>query len=147
MTPPGQNGPLDGLDAPCATCDRPMGDHTLREWSECMGTMTTDLPFEQVPDDLAGNAAAAVREQFGLDPNVIVADHVVVKAATLDGHGGAVRVRLPALLHEFQVGIAGRPPVEVAKVAFIGGVDSMRAYGRLTRDSANGAANAAERGR
>lgn len=104
-----------------------------------------NLPFQQTPPDMAAAAAAAVRGQFQLDEDLVVADHVVVRAITLAGSSGLVRVRLPALVHEFQIGVSGQPPEPVAKVAFIGSVDGVRGYGRLVRDSANGAANAAER--
>ncbi len=137
--------PLRGLDEPCGACGRPAGDHTLREWSDCIGTVTTDLPYEATPTDLASAAAAAVRERFQLDPDLIVADHIVARAVTFDGNVGPVKIKFPGLLHEFQIGIAGQPPVTVAKVAFIGDIASLRGYGRLIRDTANGAANAAER--
>ncbi len=137
---------VSGLDRDCGACGRVAGDHTLREWAACMGTVTTDLPFEATPPDLAAAAAAAVRAQFQLDDDLVVADHVVVKAVTLAGSSGAIDVRVPGLLHEFQLGIAGQPPAPVAKVAFLGDVASLRGYGRLVRDSANGAANAAAGG-
>lgn len=142
------NEPLQGLDQPCATCERPVGDHTLREWSTCVGTTTTDLPFEAMPDDAVARAAGdAIRRSFGIDDDIIVADHVVAKALVLDGQApGGLVVRFPAVLHEFQVGRAGAPPVEVAKVLYAGGsADVVRAFGRLIRDTSNGAANAAER--
>jgi len=139
--------PVEGLGEACGTCGRRSGDHTLDEWAVCMGTMTTNLPFEQVPDDLAQAASAAIRQQFGLDDDLILADSVVVKAATLAGRPGVLDVKVPALIHEFQVAVPGQPPVAVAKVIYVGDVASMRAYGRLARDSANGAANAAERGK
>jgi hypothetical protein len=138
---------LRGLDQECPACGRVSGDHTLREWSRCIGATTTDLPFEETPPDMAGEAAEAVRKQFQLDDDLIIADHIVAKAMTLDGHSGLVQVRLPALLHEFQVGIAGQPPTTVAKVVYLGDASTLRQYGRLLRDTANGAANAAERGR
>ncbi len=119
----------------------------MREWNVCVGEVTTDLPFEATPPDMAAAASANVREQFGLGSDLIIADHAVIRAITLQGSSGAVRVCVPGLLHEFQFGVPGQPPLPVAKVAFIGDVASMRGYGRLARDSANGAANAAERGR
>jgi hypothetical protein len=139
---------LRGLDEACSTCDRPVGDHTLREWNVCMGTLTTDLPFEKTPPDMARAASEAVRAQFNLDDDLVIADHVVVKAVTLAGEvrGAAINVRLPALLHEFQIGLPGQPPGTLARVLFVGPADSVRGYGRLVRDSANGAVNAAERG-
>lgn len=103
------------------------------------------MPYEEVPEDAATVANASLRERFQLDPDVIVADHVIVRAATLNGHTGSVAVRLPVVLHEFQVGVPGRAPVEVAKVAYVAGTaKTIRDYGRLVRDSANGAANRAE---
>lgn len=33
---------LHDLDKPCLACQRPAGDHTLREWNACMGATTTD---------------------------------------------------------------------------------------------------------
>jgi len=135
-----------GLDQPCPACGRTSGDHTVREWAACLGRQTLVLPYEEVPRDLAAAAAENLRRSFGIDGDVIVADHVVVRAVTLDGATGPVRLRLPALLHEFQVGIAGQAPTVVAKVLFAGNGQTVRGYGRLVRDSANGAVNAAERG-
>jgi len=109
-----------------------------------MGTLTTDLPYAETPSDLAKAASEAVREQFSLDPDLILADTVVVRSATLSGSSGAVGLKVPALIHEFQISVAGEPPATVAKVFYMGDVASMRSYGRLVRDSANGAANAAE---
>lgn len=134
-----------GLDTPCPACGRVSGDHTLREWSVCLGETTTYLPFEETPADMAIAASAAVRERFQLDEDIVVADHIIVRALTLTGGSGPLTVRLPAVLHEFQVGVSGQSPTTVAKIAYIGDVPTMRAYGRLVRDSANGAANAAER--
>lgn len=150
---------VGGLDGPCGVCERPTGDHTLREWSACMEEVTTDLPFESTPADAAALASASLRDRFNLDDSIIIADHVTVKAITLDGEMMGVpprgpaslqrrpTVRVPGLLHEFGIGVPGIPPSTVASVLFVGGVDSVRKYGRLARDSANGAANAAERGR
>ncbi len=136
---------VGGLDGPCVVCGRVSGDHTLREWAACVGTVTTDLPFERTPPDMAAAAAAAVRAQFQLDDDLVIADHAVVRAITLGGRSGALQVTVPGLLHEFQIGVPGQPPSTVARVAFIGNLAAMRGYGRLVRDSANGAANAAER--
>jgi hypothetical protein len=94
---------------------------------------------------MASAAAAAVRERFQLDDDFIIADHIVAKAMVLSGSSGLVRVNLPALLHEFQVGVSGQPPSTVAKVVYLGDPATMRKYGRLLRDTANGAANAGER--
>lgn len=136
---------VEGLERPCHVCGRVCGEHSLYEWADCVGTTTLDLPYENTPTDIADAYSALIRERFNLDEDLIVADHVVVTAVTLDAAAGNVKVRLPALFHEFQVGIAGGTAT-VAKVAFLATTDAMRAYGRLTRDSANGAANAAEKG-
>jgi hypothetical protein len=138
--------PVGGLDEPCGTCGRSSGDHTLREWAGCMGELTTDLPFEAMdPHDATTKAASAeIRRRFQLDEDLLIADHVVIKAAVLDGHTGPVTVKFPALIHDFGVGKPGQSPATIARVAYIGDVTSMRQYGRLARDSANGAANAAE---
>lgn len=138
--------PVSGLESPCPVCGRTSGDHTLREWSACFGEPTTDLPFEITPPDAAKLAAERVRESFDLDSDLIIADNVLVTAATLGGaaHGG-IRVRIGALIHDFQIGVSGAPPQTVAKVMFLGDPLTMRKYGRLARDSANGAANAVER--
>ena len=138
---------LRRLDEPCPTCERVSGDHTLREWSACIGEATTDLPFEPVAPDLQDAADTALHQRFGIDPDIVIADHVDVKAITVDGHTGPVQVRFPALLHDFKVGRPPGPPAPLAKVLYLGDVTVMRQYGRLIRDSANGAANAAERGR
>lgn len=136
---------MKGLDDDCPTCGRTSGDHTLREWATCLGESTT-LPFEPIPDDAAAAANAALQKRFGLEDGVIMADNVIVRAAALDFHSGIVEGNLPALIQDFQVsGGPGGSPVDVAKIVFVApGVDGMRAYGRLVRDSANGAAKRSE---
>lgn len=137
---------LGRLDQPCPVCARVSGDHTLREWSLCMGAPTTDLPYEPVPESTSATAALAgsgIRTAFGVDSDVIVADNVVVRALTLSGRNGPVALKLPGLMHDFSIGIAGHPPETVARVLFLGDDGVMRRYGELARDSANGAANAA----
>lgn len=137
---------VEGLDEACDRCGRVRGDHTLREWVECVGHPTVDLPYEEVPPETA-RMAEELRGRMGLDDDVIVADHAVVQAMTLGGVGeGGLRVVVPTLMHDFQMGRPGQPPTTLVKVAFIAGPEVMRAYGRLARDCANGAANAAERG-
>lgn len=133
---------VNGLDAPCPVCGRVSGDHTLREWGACLGTTVEDLPFAEVPADMARIINARIREQFGLDDDLLVADTVVVKSLVLDGSVGTMKVRTPALLHEFAIGRPGGPPAPVVRVLFVGPPDGMRSYGRLVRDSANGAVNA-----
>jgi hypothetical protein len=137
--------PVEGLNDPCAACGRRSGDHTLDEWAKCLGTPTTDLPFELIPDDAAKLASERLREQFGLADDVVLADSVLARAAVVDGGSGQVGIKLPALIHDFQVGVAGAAPATVARVLYLGDVESMRKYGKLIRDSANGAVNAAGR--
>lgn len=137
--------PAHGLDERCPACDRVCGDHALREWVACMGNPTTDLPYAELPDDIAAAATENLRRTFGLDEDVIVADHVVAKALVFTAGAGPVRVDYPAVLHEFQVGVLGHPPAPIAKLLFAGNHDGIRAYGRLIRDTANGAVNAARR--
>lgn len=141
--------PIDGLEAPCPVCTRSSGDHTLREWAVCLGEVTTDLPYEPVPEDAAQLASEELRRRFNLDDDVVLADHVVARAAVLSGGAGSlgiVGIEIPVIIHEFGIGIGhADPPVTVAKVAFIADVTGMRGYGRLIRDTANGAANASER--
>lgn len=136
-------GPLSNLDAPCPICGRKTGDHTMREWSECIGGMSHDLPYEPLAADLD----ARFREQFGIPEDTVIADNVVVRAATIDGATGNIAVVMPVVFTDFQIAQPGKPPATVAKVAFIGNDASVRGYGRLVKDSANGAVNAAVRKR
>lgn len=123
---------MKDLDAACPTCSEPYGDHTLRKLNECLDTPTTDLPFEPVPDDAAALASENLRQKLGLDPNVIVADDVIVKSMKL----GFGPVTIGGVLHEFGMNLPGR--VEpVATVLFVGGKKIMHGYGKLQRDSAN----------
>jgi hypothetical protein len=137
------NGPgvVDGLDGPCSVCGRVSGDHTLLEWSDCMGETLVDLPYEPIPDDIG----ASMRQRLGLPADVSVADHVVAKAMMLGGGTGGVSVRVPALLHEYAIGQPNMAPAGVAKILYLASPEGMRAYGRLIRDSANAAANQSER--
>jgi hypothetical protein len=137
-------GPIGGLDQPCPTCERLAGDHTLREWSTCMDQPTTDLRYEDLPPD-AQAMTNRLRDQLGVDEDWLIADNVVAKSLVLTGRAGVVRVAMPAVLTEFAVGAFGSAPMPVAKALFIGNEKTVRGYGRLLRDTANGAANAAKR--
>lgn len=79
-------------------------------------TPALDLPFEDVPEDLRPLASEELRERLGFAEGTIVADHVVVKAATFD----AGAMRLPLLIHEFAIGRPMFAPERVATVAFLG---------------------------
>lgn len=130
---------IQGLDKECPACGKVTGDHTVREWAQCTGEYT-ELPYEPIPEDAVEVANAELRRRFSLEDDVIIADQVVIRAATLDGAAGVVGIKMPALIHEFSTSAAGIPHT-VAKVLFLAEVDGMRSYGRLVRDCANGAAN------
>lgn len=137
---------FEGLDAPCPTCQRESGDHTLREWAECLKAAGQYIPAFDPPAGAGGKILSEnLRERFGLEEGTIVADNAVVYASLLDIGSGPVKAKMPAILHDF--GSSGAGKVEtVAKVVFVGGnPDNTRAYGRLVRDMANRAANAVEK--
>ncbi len=134
---------VEGLDSRCPACDRISGDHTLREWAECMGE-SSELPFEPIAEDSAEAANAALRKRFNLDESQVVADNVVIRAATLDFSAGEVGGKMPALICDFQTSFNGML-LPAANVVFIAPPEGMRGYGRLVRDSANAAANRAEK--
>lgn len=137
---------IDGLDDACPACDLVCGDHTLRQWAACMGTLATRLPYAPQTADVADLANRTMQERFGLEEDWLVADNVILRAATLEADSGPLGVRMPALIHEFS---SSHPdplqPRPLAKVVFTGSLETMRGYGRLARNSANGAANAAEK--
>lgn len=139
---------VSGLDDPCPNCQRPAGDHTLREWRDCMKASETHVPMFEPPAGAAGRMLSEnLRERFGLEEGTVVADNVLVYASVLDAGSGPLKVQMPVLLHDFGSSGAGRVE-NVAKVVFLGGTpDNMRAYGRLVRDNANRAAKAVEEGR
>lgn len=132
---------MDGpIERPCSTCGQVLGDHTVREWIVCAGKPTLDLPYEATPTDAAALYNEVIREQLDMPEGVVFADHVVARAMVMDTPVG----KLPMVLHEFQMAIAGSGVVPVATVGFMASVKVLRGYGRLVRDTANGAANAAE---
>lgn len=141
------SGQINGLDEDCSVCGRVSGDHTLREWADCLGTTTIDLPYEPVPEDAARVAREQLGLQFGLPDDWLVADNVVAKAMFLEGDSGAVQVRVPVVVHEFSVATPTGLVAVCPPVAFTSPPDTIRKFGRLIRDTANGAANAAEGGR
>ena len=127
------------LDATCH-CGRIAGDHTMREWAECLGTPATDLPYEPVPDGPVNIPLES--------PGRVMADNVVARSAVIDASTGPVEVRVPVLLLTFGQNAPGEPPRIVAEVALVAGdSDGMRRFGKLFRDTANGAANAVGRQR
>lgn len=122
------------LDAACH-CGRASGDHTLREWAVCLGATANDLPYEEVPGGPVN---------IPLDtPGRVMADNVVARSAVIDASTGPVQVLVPVLLLTFGQNAPGEPPRDVAEVALVAGdADGMRRFGKLFRDTANGAANA-----
>jgi hypothetical protein len=130
---------VSNLDAPCH-CGRISGDHSLREWANCLAATANDLPYEEVPDGPVDVALDG--------PGRVMADNVVARSAVLDASTGAVKVLVPVLLLTFGQNAPGEPPLTVAEVALVAGsADGMRRFGKLFRDTANGAANAIERTR
>jgi hypothetical protein len=127
-------------DQPCGFEDCPLatiGDHTLRQWFEHTGDAGVDLPYEEVPD-----------RDFpvinGLEDAHIV-DNVTARSAVAPMHSGRLTIKVPILLLDFSRGRPSGPPTPVVKVAFLSDPVVMRKVGKLLRDTANGAANAAER--
>lgn len=136
-----------GLDDVCAVCQRPVGDHTLREYRACSGNVE-HLPYEDQPHDSAAAAGAAMlRKRLELNDSVIVADHVVARALTFATGGPTLAPVLGGIMLELALGTPGRPPTTVGEALYIGDADVLRKFGRLIRDTANGAANAIERHR
>lgn len=129
-----------GLDETC-TCGRRAGDHTLDEWAVCLNAVDHVLEYEETPRDVQD----LMRRRFKGLEDYAIADTLVARAAVLDAASGAVGVAVPALLLEFATGHPTLPPKQTAKVAFLGPPEVMRQVGKLVRDTANGAANAAEK--
>lgn len=125
------------LDAPCPTCDRPTGDHTVREWNACAETPAVDLPYEDVPADVA-----ALRFDLEGRP-VLMADHVTARALVMRAEG-AVAVTAPVLLLTFGIGTPSGLD-DVAEVGLVGTPEILRKIGTLLRRTANAAANRAEK--
>lgn len=117
--------------------DRLVADQTAAAFAE-LDIGATDLPYAE-PDD------APPRPTFALDGrDVTIVDHIDARALVAEPNG----LPLPVLLLTFHVSgltVDGRPTVQqVAELAFVGTIDSMRKLGKLVRDASNGAANRAE---
>lgn len=142
--------PFGGMDQPCPRCERVVGDHTLREFRACQVARgeVEDRPYRELrPEDRVAAVIDGVRQSFGIGGDVLVADHVTCKALVLVGEAGAVTVRSPAVQMEFRVGLPTGPAV-VTKVLYLTPTsEDARRFGKLVRDTSNGAANAAERAR
>lgn len=134
---------IRGRDEACPACQKRTGDHTLDELDVCLGASALDLRYEEVD----GGEPVSLRWTLG-DRNVVIADHVVARALVA-GEGVGPDTRLPLavpVLHlEFLVGKPGAVPTPVGEIGLVGSPDGLRKMGKLFRDTANGAANAAER--
>lgn len=126
---------IGNLDDVCPIDGRPVGDHTLREWDEHAARPSIDVPYEDLPDGLA--MAATTVAPF--------ADTVDTRALVGTYDNGALKGVMPCLELHFQIGHPDRPPDTVTTVTYIAPPSVMRKFGKLVRDAANGAANAAER--
>lgn len=139
-------GAIGGRDEACPACGRRVGEHTLDEWDACLGATTLDQEFG--PAGSADAVTEAIRERFGLDGEPLIADHVIVEAAILDGQfNSAIKgptVKIPTLIHNFALGVDGSAE-PVARVLYMADVEGMRRYGALVGDAAIGAAKAAAR--
>ncbi len=134
--------PVSNLDEPCAACRRPAGDHTLREWAACLGTTTVDQPFRHPGAREAEQIGREIKRRFELDDDLVIADHVEVTAATLEGYSGIVKTKTPVVVHDFGIGHPGGHTI-VARVAFVSEPEAMRAYAEMMWKNATAAAERA----
>lgn len=74
--------------------------------------------------------------------DLVPCDQVTARAAAADLPGLGI---VPVLILNFGQSTPGRAPHPVARVAVLLTPDAMRKVGKVVRDAANGAANAAER--
>lgn len=136
---------LGNLDAACPVCGVRAGSHTLDQQAVCLGTLTRDETYRDAPDGLVANvpAGTAMADHVEVKALVVHADGGV-PAVSFDPRAGQIRVDVPAVFLEFGTSASGevRP---VARVLFVGTEDGVRGFGRLLRDTSNGAANAAKR--
>lgn len=117
----------EGLEDKCPHCGRTVGDHTMRDWSECMGKLTRNEPHQDVP----------LGAKFGLDPDTHFADSVWVKAAVLDTASGPLRTKVPVLVFEFATSEGATPePKSVAKVAYASSPEGLVQLVQLVEQSA-----------
>lgn len=132
---------IEGLEESCMNCGEVVGDHTVRQWNLCASAVQMDLKYEDVPEDVR-----AFTERLGFAHGVQVADHCIARSLVMKGDSapGMPRVVLPVVQLEFSVGTP-KGSLEGAKIAFIGSEESIGKFGKLVRDTSNGAVNAARR--
>lgn len=129
---------IPNLEELCAIDGRKIGDHTMREWAAHLDADPhTDLPFEEIPDGPV---------MFNTpDGGVPLADSIVARAGMLDGNTGQAVVQIPLIVLDFQLGRPGAAPSTFYTVGLVAPPDTMRKIGKLLRDTAYGAASAAEK--
>lgn len=76
------------LDEKCPQCDRPIGDHTIREWPKCLDAAGKNytMPYQEIPGG-----------PLMLDGEQIMVGEITVACATIDAPIGKV----PALVFTF----------------------------------------------
>ena len=122
----------------CPVDGRPIGEHTMTEWADHLESpdFTTDAPFTPVaPEDVTATIG------FG-DDDVPMYDTMTVRGGVADVDSPFVTGKIPVIVFDFTTGGSEAAPL---RFAFVSTPDIMRATGRLVRDTANAAANAAER--
>lgn len=126
------------LAAPCPHDGRPIGEHTLDEWwDEVHAAPHTDLDYEEHADGVPVDVPV----------EMVVADTVIARAGVQRHDLGGAQVVVPVLVLDFSQGRLGGPPEHQVSVGLLSTPDVMRRIGKVIRDAANGAANAAERAR
>lgn len=130
---------IPNLAEACTICTdgKPIGEHTLAEWwDERHSAPHTDLDYEENPDG----------KPVDVPVEMLVADTIVARAGVqrYDLAGGAKAI-FPVLIFDFALGRMGQAPEHVVTVGLLGTSEIMRKVGKVLRDTANGAANAAER--
>lgn len=120
------------IDKPCPHCGRPVGEHTINGWTECLQAAGMDytIPYAEVPDGPIHTP----------DGSHIMVGEVTIKAATMDTAIG----RLPALMITFySPGADPMSHVPSPEYALIGDIAFLRQVERLVHDSVRGAIKAA----
>lgn len=121
----------DPLGEPCPQCGDPIGDHTVRRWTEHVKTPAIDLPVEEIPD---GPIPGQVPR--------LVADHISTTSAIMDG--GPLGP-ISGVIFQFSIGSLTEPPHDHEPVLMIGSPALIRKTGKLIRNICNQAANRAEK--
>lgn len=119
----------DNSDKPCERCDRVIGDHTVREWRQCLSDLYEyEMPFE----DIAGG------KPVDQEMEMILAGNITVRSAV---HRSPVGV-FPVLVFDF--GTAKGP---VAPIGLILDTNHMRSVRHIVGNAIDSAVKAARRAR